>query len=204
MKFVILLLALGIVSCNNKKDAEENVNVVADSIPATDVSDKMLIVPGERIGNIFIGQNADQLESILGKADLSDAAMGKAWLTWFSKVSTGITGNELNVYTAYRDDDPDLTEKVVHQIRITSDEFKTAKGISTGKTLEEVKQQYPDIELSGKYDHETPNPVSVYDDAEAGIAFEMENDICTGIIIHSKDKKVGDEYISFHPDMTPM
>ncbi len=203
MKYVILILALGIISCNNKKDAEENVDVI-DSIPTVQVSDKLLIIPGEKIGNIFIGQNADQLESILGKADLSDAAMGKAWLTWFSKVSTGITGNELNIYTAYRDDDPDLTEKVVHQIRITSDEFKTVKGISTGKTLEQVKQQYPEIELSGTYDHETPNPVSVYDDAESGIAFEMENGICTGIIIHAKDKKVGEEYISFHPDMTPM
>lgn len=172
---------------------------VATAVPA-----KLLIVSGQSIGNISINQNASELESILGQPDLSDAAMGKAWLTWFSKISDSITGNELNIYTTYRPDDPDLKEKIVRQIRITSPDFKTSNGISTASTLPEIKAAFPNSIEIGKYDHETDNPVFIYDDIASGIAFEIEDNICTGIIIHEKDKAVGKEYITFHPDMKPM
>ena len=171
---------------------------------AAEVPPKLLIVSGQSIGNISINQDASELESILGQPDLSDAAMGKAWLTWFSKISDSITGNELNIYTTYRPDDPDLKEKIVRQIRITSSDFKTANDISTSSTLADIMAAFPNITETGQYDHETDNPVFVYDDIASGIAFEIEDNICTGIIIHEKNKAVGKEYITFHPDMKPM
>ena len=197
-KIFYILLSISIVSCNGKKDAQDTEDVAVE----TSVNPRLLIVPGQSIGNVVIEMDAGQIEKLLGKPDLSDAAMGKAWLTWFSKVSDTITGNELNIYTEYKDNE--MAEKVVRQIRITSDEFQTADGISTGKTLDEISKIFSEIKLVGQYDTSTSHPVSVYDAVEKGIAFEVEHNVCTGIIIHSKGRAVSEEYISFHPDMLPM
>jgi len=205
MKYLLLTFMLFLLSCNNKKEAAELTDkTVIGPASIEIVPPKLLIVPAKSIGNISLNQNASELESILGQPDLSDAAMGKAWLTWFSKISDSITGNELNIYTTYKPNDPNLTEKIVRQIRITSPEFKTSNNISTSNTLSEIKIAFPNVAEIGKYDLETENPVIIYDDVASGIAFEIENDSCTGIIIQEKDKSVGKEYISFHPDMKPM
>jgi hypothetical protein len=201
-KLLYLLSSVAVISCNGKKDAEEPDVTDVDSVKTAVINERLLIVPGKSIGNIALEQNAEKLETILGKPDLSDAAMGKAWLTWFSKVSDTVTGNELNIYTEYKDNE--LREKVVRQIRITSDEFKTKDGIKTGKTLDDIGKIFPGIKLVGKYDTNTSFPVSVYDVIDQGIAFEAENNICTGIIVHTKGEKVSDTYITFHPDMMPM
>jgi hypothetical protein len=201
--FLIVMFSMAIVSCNGKKEDDTvDTSIVADTLVAKEVSTKMLIVPGKSIGNVWLLQNADSLEILLGKPDLSDSAMGKAWLTWFSKVSDTVTGNELNIYTSYKDDKMDM--KVVRQVRITSREFKTSAGISTGKSLSEVKESFPNIKIVGKYDMETNTPVIVYDDVDSGIAFEFENNTCSGIILHEIGKKVSEEYLSFHPDMKPL
>jgi hypothetical protein len=200
-KLLYILLGVAIVSCNGKKETDETDFVAADSVDTPAINQRLLVIPGQSIGNIALEQNADKLEAILGKPDLSDAAMGKAWLTWFSKVSDTVTGNELNIYTEYKDNE--LRGKVVRQIRITSDEFKTKDGIKTGKSLDEISKVYPGIKLIGKYDTNTNYPVSVYDVIEEGIAFEVENNVCTGIIVHKKGQKVAEEYITFHPDMLP-
>lgn len=201
-KFLYILLGAVVVSCNGKKEANDSEEgMAADTVATARINPRLMIVPGKSIGNISLEQTADNLEAILGKPDLSDAAMGKAWLTWFSKVSDTVTGNELNVYTEYKDNE--LKEKVVRQIRITSDEFKTRDGIATGMPLDGISKIFPAIKLIGKYDTTTDYPVSVYDAVDEGIAFETENSICTGIIIHKKGQPVTEEYITFHPDMLP-
>lgn len=200
--FAILLIAIIANGCNGKKEAGEADSTGVDTIAESNVNPRLLIVPGQSIGNIKLELKADSLENILGKPDLSDAAMGKAWLTWFSKVSDSVTGNELNVYTTYKDNE--LREKIVRQIRVTSNEFKTKDDIHTGKTLDEIAEFFPEIQLIGRYDTNTSYPVSVYDVVDEGIAFETENNVCTGIIIHRKGEKVSEEYITFHPDMLPM
>ncbi|RZJ29672.1 MAG: hypothetical protein EOO48_06950 [Flavobacterium sp.] len=197
---LLLIIAFG---CNGKKESNEpDVDLVkADTVKPVS-NTRLLIIPGQSIGNISLELNAENIENILGKADLSDAAMGKAWLTWFSKVSDSVTGNELNIYTEYKDNE--MTEKVVRQIRITSDEFKTAEGIGTGKSIDAISKIFPSIKMVGKYDTETNFPVTLYDAVDDGIAFEAENNVCTGIIIHQKGRSVSEVYISFHPDMKPM
>jgi hypothetical protein len=201
MKYLLFILSLVLLSCQGKKETETE-DMTTDTIAKPATNTRLLILPGKSIGNIALEDNAADLESILGKPDLSDAAMGKAWLTWFSKVSDTVTGNELNVYTTYKDNE--LTEKVVRQIRITSDEFQTPDKLSTGRSLSEIQKIYPDLKSIGSFDLETPNPVTVYDAVDEGIAFEIEKDRCVGIIIHQKGRKVSEEYITFHPDMKPM
>ncbi len=203
MKYLLLTLCVFLFSCNRKENNEpDTVQTPADTVHTAVADTRLLIIPGKSIGNISLEQNAESLDSILGKADLSDAAMGKAWLTWFSKVSDTVTGNELNIYTTYKDNE--MREKVVRQVRITSDEFKTADGLATGKSLADIRKVYPEIAKIGGYDLETSNPVLIYDSVPDGIAFETEKDSCTGIIIHEKGKEVAKEYITFHPDMKPM
>jgi hypothetical protein len=199
MRYLIFILILAVSGCKNEPKESQPVAV---EMPAPAVPEKLLVIPGQSIGHIALAQNSETLEPILGKPDLSDAAMGKAWLTWFSKVSGSVTGNELNVYTTYKDNE--MREKVVRQIRITSRDFRTADGLHTGKPLADFQKIHPDLKLVGQYDHETSTPISVYDDAEAGIAYEFENGICSGIIVHERGRKVADDYLAFHPDMHPL
>jgi hypothetical protein len=43
--------------------------------------------------------DATNLETEFGKPDMSDAAMGKAWLTWYGKKDEHNNKTELNIYT---------------------------------------------------------------------------------------------------------
>ena len=83
-----------------------------------------LIVPGESLGRIKLGTDAAGLEKILHKPDASNAAMGKAWLTWKGKRDEHNNATELNIYTTYKDST--MQQKTVQQIRTTSSSFATA------------------------------------------------------------------------------
>ncbi|HEY8914967.1 MAG TPA: hypothetical protein VIM87_00975, partial [Chitinophaga sp.] len=68
------------------------------------ISSEKLVSAGKGIGKIDLGSNADKLTELLGKPDFSDAAMGKAWLTWYSKRRDEHNNrNELNIFTTYAD-----------------------------------------------------------------------------------------------------
>jgi len=154
------------------------------------------IIPGERIGLTKLEENVETL-SELGKPDFSDSAMGKSWSTWISKDGEK---NELNIYSTYKDSD--MKEKVVRQIRITSPKFETPEGISTGKTLQDIQKAFADIKLVAKYtDEKTKSLVEIYDSESNGIAFEFTQNKCVAIIVHTKGKKVTEEYITLHPNM---
>lgn len=152
------------------------------------------IVPGERLGHITLGMNADSLETVLGYPDASDAAMGKAWLTWNGKNNPSV----LNIYTAYKD--TTLTQKTVQQIRTTSSFFKTPNGTHVGQSLAQIKQQFPAMAATSTYT-EAGAAYTLYDDVAAGIAFEVRASTCTGILIHKKGHRADDIYIMLHPDM---
>ncbi|MCY1485327.1 hypothetical protein D3C87_327320 [compost metagenome] len=197
-KIALALIGISLLSCSDKKASAVETEKTSDSIvkyvPPEIIDRKQLIIPGKSIGLTQLGQNAETLLS-LGKPDFSDAAMGKAWATWYSKDGQK---KELNIYTTYKDSE--MKEKVIRQIRITSPEFKTSDKIATGKSLKDIQQSFPKVKLIGKY-NANGKAVQLYDDADSGIAFEIENDLCIGIIIHETGKKVTDEYITLHPDM---
>jgi hypothetical protein len=179
-------------------------NSYDDSITqkAEQMDAEWLIVPGESIGRIKLGTDAAGLEKILHKPDLSNAAMGKAWLTWKGKRDEHNNATELNVYTTYKDST--MQEKTVQQIRTTSSSFSTADSLHVYASLEEISAKFPGIKKRARY-NEDGRDIIIYDDKKRGIAFEIaganKQQICTGIIVHPKGKDVTEIYISLHPGM---
>lgn len=200
-KFSLLLIGICLASCSDKKTTIETENnaVSTDTIkyvPQKGTDNAYEIIPGERIGLTKLDENTEKL-SELGKPDFSDSAMGKSWATWISKDDEK---NELNIYSTYKNSE--MKEKVVRQIRITSSKFKTPNEISTGKSLQEIQKAFSDIKLVAKYtDEKTKNLVEIYDSETNGIAFEFTQNECAAITVHTKGKKVTDEYITLHPNM---
>jgi hypothetical protein len=173
-----------------------------DTLTNQEPSANKVIVPGKSIGNIEIGMNDSNLVAF-GKPDMSDAAMGKAWLTWYGKKPDEHNNKtQLNVYTAYKD--TSMRTKTVQQVRTTSSFFETAGGLHVYADLNDIKQQYPTLKKVAVYTDEG-RKIDVYDAQQQGIAFEIVNanqqQICTGIIIHKSGVKVTQVYVSLHPDM---
>ena len=218
-----------IAACNSHSNAVDNttdsVTIASDSelVAATDsdrtdsiqdVEDSTtdsqsqqggnpLLVPGESVGKISLGMDESQLQNILGKPDVSDAAMGKAWTTWYGKKRDEHNNKtELDIYTAYKD--TSMREHTVQQIRTTSSFFKTENGIHVYSSSDDIKKAFPFVKRASKYKQNGVN-ITVFDDRNNGIAFEMApadvQTICIGIIIHQKQKSVNDIYIMLHPDM---
>ncbi|WP_296150853.1 hypothetical protein [uncultured Flavobacterium sp.] len=198
-KITLLLIGICFASCSNKNFQTVNNIVSIDTIkyvPPKITDYAFVIIPGDRIGMTKLEENVETL-SKLGKPDFSDSAMGKSWMTWVSKDDKK---NELNIYSTYKDSE--MKEKVVRQIRITSPKFQTPSEISTGKTLQEIQKEFEGIKLVGKYiDEKTKNLVEIYDAKTSGIAFEFTQNKCVAIIVHTKGKKVTEEYITLHPNM---
>jgi hypothetical protein len=182
---------------NSNSIGNDLTNDTVNAIPHNPDSDK-IIVPGERIGKAILNTNADNLEQLFGKPDFSDAAMGKAWLTWYGKKPDEHNNKtELDIYTAYKD--TSMREKSVQQIRTTSSYFSTENNIHVYSSLEEIRKAFPQIQKI-KQNKNDARKFIVYDDVNAGIAFEIvtvnNQHICTAIFVHPKDKKVTDIYIA--------
>lgn len=197
----LFLIGICLTSCSDKKTNVETKNNAISSdtikyVPPKVTDNAYEIIPGERIGLTKLEENVENL-SELGKPDFSDSAMGKSWATWISKDGEN---NELNIYSTYKDSE--MKEKVVRQIRITSPKFETSERISTGKTLQEIQKAFADIKLVAKYtDEKSKSLVEIYDSESNGIAFEFTQNKCVAIIVHTKGKKVTEDYITLHPNM---
>jgi hypothetical protein len=164
------------------------------------VSSDQLIIPGESIGKTPLGMNAQQIEDVLGKPDMSDAAMGKAWLTWYGKSRDEHNNKtELNVYTTYKDNS--MRKKTVQQIRVTSSFFKTSEGVGVYSSLAQIRQFFPDIKQVARY-KDDGRVIRIYDDVAKGIAFDVAEAgrqlICIGVTVHLRGKPVTQTYIYLH------
>jgi len=164
---ICISIAILLLACNsNKTSHEEKINDTAGNTTVTDSSNSSpmndsvtlnsesnaeankLIVPGENIGNALLNTNADSLETKFGKPDMSDAAMGKAWLTWYGKKDEHNNKTELNIYTTYKD--TSMQEKTVQQIRTTSSFFSTENNVHVYSSLDEIKKSFPAIQKLNK------------------------------------------------------
>ncbi|QHL87737.1 hypothetical protein GU926_09960 [Nibribacter ruber] len=164
------------------------------------------IIPGHRAGQIYLGQNPDEVVKALGKPDASNAAMGKALLTWVSAADKP-EKQSVTVYTVRKNTGmPD--EKVeVRQVRVTSPTFSiVANNLHAGSALSQIKQAYPSIQAMAYYLAEDKSRVYVYDVPPQGIAFEVTgpDSVCIAMTIHPKNKGVQEEYLPLHPDMKPL
>ena len=126
-------------------------------------ADPFTVVPGERIGRVNLGMRVAELVRELGPPDRSDAAMGKAWVTW---TSDGPGTPRLDVFATGGTEGP----PAVRLVRVTSPDFRTQSGVRPGDTRERVLSFFPDARaVTGPSD--TPFLV----DRRRGISFE-----CTG------------------------
>jgi len=181
----------------------QNTATAATNTPA--ISSEKLVSAGKGIGKISLGSNADELEKLLGKPDFSDAAMGKAWLTWYSKHRDEHNNrNELNIFTTYADST--MRTKTVKQIRVTSPFYITSDSLQVYNDLARIREVYPDLVSEGTYkEQKGGRTIHLYDAIAQGIAFEIAEangqQICISMIVHEPGKKVTDIYITLHPDL---
>lgn len=160
-------------------------NQMASDKPAPDtiikkaVSPKLLIIPGSGIGQIGLKESTDSVINTLGKPDKSDAAMGASMMSWYAGHDTA--DYVVTVYAHHNMGGADEMKAHVKQIRITSPDFQTAEGLHTSSMLKEISQHY----------HIKPHAIpglgrgKLYDDNDAGIAFEIDDHTqCDAIIVH--------------------
>lgn len=202
--YIALSIAICLAACTDKKvtSVKSENEAASDTITTlitpkkTDI--KLLIVPGTSIGLTVLGANTESL-AVLGQPDLSDAAMGKAWMSWYSKkMDAKGSRSELMIATGYRDSE--MKEKVIMEIRINSADFKTQMGNGTGQSLEMIQKEFPNLKAGLKYTNkDLKSEVQIYDAVADGIAFEADrNGKCIAVVVHPKLKEVNNEYLALH------
>ena len=183
-------------SCNSDS---KSVKLYQDSLKVSDVDAKLLIVPGKSIGRYFLGQNMVQVDSLKGKPDTGDAAMGKAWSIWYGKNSTGGKRNEIAIYSGYAD--RTMKGKSVKQIRVISSKFETVDGLNNGTLLSSFTAKYPDFkQIATYFDTKLNDTIKVYDSKDNGISVEFLRDISRAITIHQKSAQLNESYYTLLPN----
>lgn len=207
---VLLLCILMIVSCDQRRRKDTNPVTITDTDTKQHIAapgsapvkkNSLMIVPGESIGEVNLGDDASMLTQKLGKPDLSDAAMGKAWITWYGKKRDKYNNlPELNVFTTYKDSG--MKQVTVQLIRTTSAGFSTANGIRVFDSFTDIQKAFPRLQQRGMFTQKnTHRTMSIYDAEADGIAFDIVSagaqQICIGIIVHSPGKNVMGDYLGF-------
>jgi hypothetical protein len=195
----ILCLATACHPTSDQKREEKIHNGTIADHEIKKIDSARLIIPGDRAGDIYIGQDMQDVFSKLGNADDGDAAMGSALGIWYTKSNSDSTQRDpLTIFSSYRDSA--MVVKVVKQLSVSAHEFSTTDGIHTGLKLADLKAVYPGLKPSMKYVNEkTKDTLSVYDEVHAGIAFDIQQDTCSAITIHPKDKPANSTYLPVHP-----
>jgi hypothetical protein len=191
--FLIPAAAVFMISCNSMSEHKS----LADSIHAIDTPLKIigpakLIVPGKRIGDIFINESADSVVAKFGKPDSSDAAMGASFMAWFDK--TGKTVRQTSIYVHRNMGSKDESISYVKVIRETSPTFKTADYGGAGSALKDVMKLYK-LEK-----HPAPGnkKLWMYDNYQTGIGFEVDSTgKCLAVYVHAPNDSSA-TYLNIH------
>lgn len=154
-----------------------------------------LIVPGESIGILKLGDRTDASDKALGEPDYGDMAMGKGVSIWYLGAKKGDKGHqfhrpdELGCWI-HRDDEGH--HYLITQAQVTSPKYHTAGGIAPGSSLVAIMAAYPDVKLSGDQDDAKSwppyGPVEIQEDTKAGIAFVIRksDSVCIEVIVKEK------------------
>ena len=127
-----------------------------DKAPSTaPITNDFLIVEGQSIGNVQLGDNPDRVHEVLGTPSFT-ALMGRI----------GDHGDHYDsgIDVSYRD-------FKVAALSTTSSKFKTESGFSVGSNADVIRQNYK----GGALNKVSPN-VYVYTDGKRGIKFQFGND----------------------------
>lgn len=200
MKTNYLLIIVFAIFSSCRNESSKSIKLYQDSTRVADVDEKLLIVPGESIGRYSIGQDMAVVDSLKGKPDLSDAAMGKAWAIWYGKKSTAGKRNEIAIFSGYTDST--MSAKSVKQIRVISSKFETVEGLNNGNLLSNFTVKYPDFKHVSTYvDSQLGDTIEVYDSKSHGIAVEFLRGISRAITVHGKNEAFNDSYYTLQPKL---
>lgn len=188
------LLLLGLAAaCNPATEKNTTDKVVENTVVSEEVKEvpnERLIVPGKQAGKIYLGQDMQEVFTLLGRPDEGDAAMGSALGIW--------TKDSVAIFSSYKDST--MVAKTVKQISVSSAAFNTADHIHAGMPLAQFKAALPAIKEGAAYVNEkTRDTLRVYDDMAGGIGFDVVDGKCVSVIIHPKDKPVNSTYLSTYP-----
>lgn len=199
-KIIFLSFIIGLTACQSAEHSahQQDSTEYIISGKQKNVDSAFLVVPGKSIGEISLEENMTEVGKKLGRPDAGDAAMGKAWGIWYSKDSTDGQKNELAVYSSYRD--TSMMVKEVKQIRITSAQFKTQSGLTTGGPEADAKSKFPAMELVSSYLNQSKDTVTVYDSRQDGIGFEFLKGKSISITVHPVNQSVNGTYLTLHPE----
>ena len=217
MRYLFFLtLILSLLSCSNSSTESAETEQPEKTFPKTPASDTThsdietivekpaidstyMIVPGQRIGQISLGETAEKINNTLGKADSGDAAMGKALSFWNGKRQQ--KQNYVAVFFS-RNFDGGPENLLARQIRVNSPSFKTVESIGTGTRLASIKQNYT-IQPIAYYLNPQQQRIYIFDDTAKGIAFEVNisDSTCTAVTIHQKGENMTNSYLPVHPDL---
>lgn len=197
---IVILVIYTCIGCNNPYSGKDNKpTTVIDTVinkpdtnnDSTSVSVDWLLIPAVSAGQTKLNENADSVYQRLGKPDGGDAAMMKAIAVWYAHHDT--TDHSVAIYTSKNTDTPVVAS--ILQIRVTSPAFKTAEGIHTTSSLQEIKNHF-NVTKTQQYNY-AGTSYAVYD-SKQGIAFEMNTDsVCTAIIIHKAGTTDEGTYLKF-------
>jgi hypothetical protein len=144
------------------------------------------VVPGRSLGNLTVGADATTLAT-LGPANRTDAAMQKAWATWYgARPTNGGPRTQLDVYTAPANNE--VAHHTVQVVRATSPWFHLANGLRVGTSLHAIQVAQGALPLVATY-RLAAGPRYLYDDAQRGIAFELDGQVdssrCRALLVHA-------------------
>ena len=198
------LFLLLLVSCKENQKGQKPENSTSTSGKDTTAANgqkpeqnkELLIVPGKRLGDLYLGKEATvTLKDSLGEPLHQDSAMGKSSQTFRLK-NKDLNGNDaiLSIFTAIRMDGGNTDGKHrLQAVRTNSTTFATEQGLKVGSTFKEIQHSFK-LQKLGEFT-KNGNTYSLYD-TEDGIAFEVNKDkICSGIEIHKADTKATDSYL---------
>jgi len=152
-----------------------------------------LVVPGRSLGSLRLGADVATLAPY-GPADYSDAAMQKAWATWFG---TGHPPAQLDVYSTMIPGQD--THKSVQVVRATSTYFRLANGLRNGSTLRQIQACYGKLPLATSYQLKA-GARYLYDDVAHGIAFELDGttsaSYCRALVVHLPGQAAAKTYLT--------
>jgi len=174
----IAVLIFGCDSLSTHKSLADSIHAV--DTPLKTITPAKLIVPGKRIGDIYINENADSVVAKLGKPDSSDAAMGASFMAWFDKKGKNI--HQTSIYAHRNMGAADEKVNYIKEIRETSPSFKTADYGGAGSEIKDV------IKLYKLEKHPAPGnkKLWLYDNYQAGIGFEVDSTgKCLAVYIHA-------------------
>ena len=150
-------------------------------------TEDLTIVPGSSMAGVSLGPNGLQELKKLGKPYRIDRGMSQTRQVWKWSRPEG----RLDTFFVHTVDNGVIDANpangvTIDLIRSTVARFRTSGGIGVGRTLDEIRKNFPDIApVEG-----TP---TIFDDVKRGIAFEFSaapigHSVCIAVMVHPQGR----------------